>query len=224
MNFIKKIFTGIIDQDVHKQFIRFGNGSYKNKAVIKATKTKEKLKLDMSFEFVNDILNFIAENKGINFSGIIFSKENIDEELGTRGESKKGLFVYETEISPEKIKEIMDKAYFMLLDCDTKSIRLRTKKRLPKPGKGEAKTDNKFCQLELTEKEMIEKATRDFLFDVEEFKKARISHDFVIDEIILPLEEKDFAIIRQKAKRKGKIIRKIAVDSKEMQEEKEFEA
>ena len=56
-----------------------------------------------------------------------------------------------------------------------------------------------------------------------ECKKCKISHVFEINEIIMPEGEKDFAKVREVAKRKGKIIRRIEVDGRECAEEKEFE-
>jgi len=61
-------------------------------------------------------------------------------------------------------------------------------------------------------------------FMLPECKKAKISHTFLIEEIILPQGEKDFSKIREMTKRKGKIIRKMEIDGKESQEEKGFEA
>jgi len=62
----------------------------------------------------------------------------------------------------------------------------------------------------------------EFLFDATEGKKFEISHDYLITEIIPPKDEKDFEKIRILAKRKGKIIRKMNVDGKEIKSEKEF--
>ena len=40
MNFIKKIFTGKFDETVHRQFIRFGKGEYRRRALLNLWKTK----------------------------------------------------------------------------------------------------------------------------------------------------------------------------------------
>jgi hypothetical protein len=96
------------------------------------------------------------------------------------------------------------------------------KKKLPKPGKsGDAKIDDKFCVLEADLKywPQIREA-----FMLPECRKCKISHTFVIEEIILPKGEQDFAKMRELAKRKGRIIRKMEADGQQNSEEKNFEA
>ena len=54
-----------------------------------------------------------------------------------------------------------------------------------------------------------------------------ISHDFFIDKIEVPQElkdSKDFALIREKSKRVGRILRKAVIDEKEFSKEFYFEA
>ncbi len=54
-----------------------------------------------------------------------------------------------------------------------------------------------------------------------------MNHTFIIEDIVVPDElkqEKDFAKVREMAKRKGKIIREIRIDEQIVKEEKEFEA
>ncbi|MBU3906927.1 MAG: hypothetical protein KKA64_01620, partial [Nanoarchaeota archaeon] len=66
-----------------------------------------------------------------------------------------------------------------------------------------------------------------FIFEMPNWKEAEICHDFMIDELVIPEElkkEKDFAKIREAAKRKGKIIRTSVIDGKEIRKEVEFEA
>ena len=115
---------------------------------------------------------------------------------------------------------IRDRVYTMLLDVESEDIKLKIKKKLPKPGKSsEKKVDDKFCVLEadLRYWPQIKEA-----FMLPECKKCKINHTFIIEQIILPEGEKDFAKIREMAKRKGKIIRKLEVDKQESKEEKEF--
>ena len=60
--------------------------------------------------------------------------------------------------------------------------------------------------------------------EVENFKKVEIKHTFDITEIIIPKDEKDFAKMREMAKRKGKIIRELDIDGKKLKKEMNFEA
>lgn len=224
--FIKKLFEGEIDESVHKQFVRFGKGSYSLRAIINVRKN-DKIKVTTSFELANDLVGFVsnlAEKFSIN--GIILSKEPIQ---GLEFKKKNILSCeINKEIKAKDLKELSAKAYATLLDCSAQGISLKMKKKLPRPKKSaELKVDDKFCMLEL-DKKFWEKFHEDFLFDLpHEFKKARIEHTYIIEEIIIPKEiqnEKDFEKIRLMAKRKGKIIRKIVVDGKEIIKEKHFEA
>jgi len=42
MNFIKKVFDESIDEEVHLQFQKFSKGEFRDKALIKAKKSKDK--------------------------------------------------------------------------------------------------------------------------------------------------------------------------------------
>lgn len=215
--FIKEIFNGNGDR-AHNQFVRFGKGKFENRAVLNLQKTS-KIKLRGSFEWANDFVETASELADNKFSGVILSKEKLDLE---NEKTKSGVYHYEvSDINSDKIKEIKNKIYTTLLDGEGEGIILKIKKKLPKPGKGEGKVDDKFCQLEADLKywDKIKEA-----FMLPECKKCRISHTFEINEIIIPKDEKDFEKIRVLAKRKGKIIRKFEVDKKQTKEEKEFVA
>ena len=216
-SFIKRIWQGN-GEETHYQFVRFSKGRFEGRAVLNLHKTS-KIKLKGSFEWANDFVNLANELENMKFSGIILSRE----ELGLENEKKKkSIFQYEvSDIESEKINEIKNKAYALLLNGEGEGIILKIKKKLPKPGKSEKKIDDKFCQLELDLK-YWDKVKDAFMFP--ECKKCKMSHIFEINEIILPQGEKDFEKIRLFAKRKGKIIRKLEIDKKESEEEREFEA
>ncbi len=218
--FIKKIWKGEVDEQVHRQFVRFSKGTFSGRAALSLAK-KDKIKLGGSFEGANDFVIFVAENSEAKFSGKILSKVEIPE-FG-KAKPKSSVFEYLVEnIDSEKIKEISENTYSMLLDAESEGISLKMKKKLPKPGKSnELKIDDKFCILE-SDLKYWEKI-KDF-FMLPECKKAKVSHTYIISEIILPEGEKDFAKIRELAKRKGEILRKEEIDKQERKEEKEFEA
>lgn len=221
MNFIKKIFLGRLDETVHRQFIRFGKGTYGRRALLNIWKAN-KIKIKSSFEFANDFTMFVAELGNFSFNGDIYSKNEIE---GLNGVKKGGKWVYEAKnFTSSQIKELKDKIYCFLLNADEEGIKLRIKSKLPKPGKSEDKIDDKFCQLELDEK-YYEKAKEDFFWDLPEGKKTAVEHKFIINEIILSkTNEKDFAKLRETAKKKGKILRIANIDGQILKKEVEFEA
>jgi len=222
MNFIWKIFHDKIDEAVHRQFIRFGRGEYQKRALLSLWKTGSKVKFKSSFEFANDITFFVSRLGNFSFYGKILSKKPIDE---LQGKKKAGKWVYDVKnITSSQIEELAKEVYYFLLNADSMGIKLRIKPSLPKPGKEEDKVDDKFCQLEIDEK-FYRELKEDFFWDIPECKKAMIEHKFIIKEIILPkTEERDFAKLREMAKRKGKIVRIINIDDKNIVSEKNFEA
>lgn len=215
--FIKKIFTGKVDSSAHNQFVRFGKGVYSGRAAISLWKTG-KIKLSGSYEYANDFV-LLASEFQVKFSGSILSREPLDLD---NEKKKAGLFSYEvSNLAREKIKEIADKVYYMLLDCEGE-VSLKIKKKLPKPGKSEEKKiDDKFCVLEAS----IDKWPRikeAFCWDVDG-KKIKISHTYNIGEIIIPRDEKNPEEMRLKAKRKGTLLRKIEVDGRLEEKKINFE-
>ena len=64
----------------------------------------------------------------------------------------------------------------------------------------------------------------ELFWDLPETKKAKIKHNLIINQIIVPEGEKDYAKIRELAKRKGILIRRIIIDKEETTSKKEFEA
>ena len=55
-------------------------------------------------------------------------------------------------------------------------------------------------------------------------KKAEIAHDFIITDLSIPKDEKDPLKMRENTIRKGKIIRRINVDGRNIVKESKFEA
>ncbi len=217
--FIKKVWQGK-GEEAHQYFVRFSKGKFENRALLVLQKTT-KIKLKGSFEWANDFATIASELASLNFSGTIISKQELPEIAEFLKKKKEGIVQYEVlGVSSEKIKQIRSRAYCLLLNAESPELTLKTKKKLPKPGKsGEGKVDDGFCIIEADLKywNQIKEA-----FMLAECKKAKIAHTILIDSIILPEGEKDFAKIRELAKRKGKIIRKIEVDGVPSSEEKEL--
>lgn len=215
-SFLKKVLAGKSDEDSHRYFTRFGKGEFARRFLLSLNKGN-KIKIKASFEFANDFVKFVRENSNIKFSGKVLSREKVS---GREGRKKAGVFVYEIEQSS---LEEFDNAYFFLLDANNSEIVLKIKKSLPKPGKEAEKIDDKFCLLE-TDLKYWPKLKEAFFWDIPECKKAEIGHTLKITGIILPKGEKDPSKIRELAKRKGAIIRKMTIDGKGSAKEIPFEA
>lgn len=211
--FLRKVIDGKTDPDAHRYFIRFGKGRYNNRFMIKLNFVKGVVKIRTSFELANDLVEFVNSlGKELKFSGLILTKSKID---GMVGRKKAGVFVYEVEKTG--LEEFKD-AYYYLLDCEDPEILLKIKKSLPKPGKDEEKIDDKFCSLDIDIKYWPQ-LKEIFFWDVPDCKKAIIQNDLIINEIEIPDGEKDPIKLRELARRKGKIVRRIVCDDKEISRE-----
>tara|TARA_Y100000034_G_scaffold86406_1_gene103614 strand:+ start:6319 stop:7038 length:720 start_codon:yes stop_codon:yes gene_type:complete len=237
-NFIKKIFEGKeVDELVHSQFTKFSKGEFPARAMIRARNSSGKYTISTTAEYAKDIIMFLAEKLGdkpTQINGAIISALDLegfeyDERKMAMGVRK--YMIYDKEMTGNQIIDLcnkIDKAFFALsfISGDTT---LTIKPKSPKSAKGvssEKKKDKKakidFIKIKTTDKELAD----NLIFDDEaqDFKKIEIKHDIIINNIIFPENEKDFAKIREMAKRKGKIIRKLDIDGKEVVKEAEFEA
>jgi hypothetical protein len=234
MNFIKKIFEGKIDESVHLQFQKFSRGEFRDRALVRAKKSKENYTINTSAEFANDLVRTVAEELGdkkTKVIGCIVStldlkgKINFVEIKQFQGVKK---YVIDYEMSGKEIIKLMNDfpKNFFALTFESDKSKLKIKPKAPKsakPGSGKENDEGPkidFCRLVTSD----EKLGKSFVFDKPDFKEAEINHTYFIDKIIFPEGEKDYAVIREKSKRKGKILRKAKIDGQETKVEKEFEA
>jgi len=227
MNFIKNIFEDKIDSNVHKQFVRYGKGTFQDRALVEVSVSKN-VKIKTSFEYANELVKFLANTikDKVHVSGGVITNKVIDDFTFENIKQFAGVKTYQinADLSKNEILNLMDKhdAQYCLsfsTEYGTLKIKVKTPKSA-KPGKeegDEAKAD--YCTFTCNDLNL----KKEFAFDVKgEFKKFRASHTFIINEIIVPKElENDFARARVEAKRKGKIIRITDVDSKKNEITKE---
>lgn len=234
MNFIKKIVDKNFDDSVHSQFQKFSRGEFKNRAVIKAKNSGGKYSITTTAEFANEFVRIVAEKLGdekVKVTGIIVSTADLTGELEFKGKKQfQGVksYVIESEMGSKEIISLLNKfpKAFFALSFETKNdeTKIKIKAKAPKSGKpgskGEETPNPDFCRLVTRDKKIAES----FVFEKPEFKDALINHTFLIEEIIFPQGEKDFAKIRELAKRKGRILRKAIIDEEEYKKDIEFAA
>lgn len=218
MNFIKKIFENKADDLVHKQFTRFGKGEYER--ALLTLKKSSKLNIKASFEFSNDLVELIIQeaSSNIEISGVILAAHEFNLDLKNEYSKRGKIYKAEIEeqiITKEKLKEIFEKFKFdwLLLNLSADNCSLKCKSSLPKPG-GTLKDD--FCSASFENLNIA----KEFAFDVDNFKVLIIKHIFKIEDLIVNKEdENNFEKARINAKRKGKILRILDVDGKEIKKE-----
>jgi len=231
--FIKKIFEKKIDELVHIQFQKFSRGEFKDRAIIIAKKTGKGYSISTTAEYANELVRAVAEkipeNGKLNVTGAIISTRDLTGELDFKDKKQfQGVkrYIIDTEMNKNEILNLSDKypKSFLGLSFKINETELKIKAKAPKSGKPSSKSDETpkadFCKLKTNDEELVKK----FIFDVDNFKKVEIIHDFIINELDIPKQEKDPLKMRENTIRKGKIIRKINVDGDEKIKEIEFEA
>ena len=234
MNFIKKVFDGEIGEEVHLQFQKYSRGEFTNRALVRVKASGKKYTIYTSAEFANELVRTMAEKLGENKTmiiGAIVSTNDLTGQLDFKGKKQfQGVkrYLIENEMSGEEIISLLDKLpkTFFALSFEVGEDKLKIKPKAPKSSKSKNKDEAPtpdFCKIVTTDKSIV----NSFVFEDSDFKEANINHTFIIDEIIIPediAQEKDFAKVREMAKKKGKIIRNAVIDEQVFKEEKEFVA
>ncbi len=230
--FIKKIFEGNSDNLVHLQFQKFSRGVFKNRAMINAKNSKGRYSVSTTPEYANELVRAAAEvlgDKKTRVSGVVVSTKDLAGKL--RFKEKKQFqgvkqYVMDEEMSGREIMKLCDDfpESFIALSFNAEGNELKIKAKAPKTGKPSAKGDETpkvdFCRLKTEDRKIINA----MIFESQDFKEANVSHDFIIEEIEIPPGIEDPGEMRRLAKRRGKVIRKINIDGKEIVSEKNFVA
>jgi len=238
-SFIKKIFQGKeSDELVHSQFTKFSKGEFPSRAMIRAKNTKGKYTISTTAEYAKELIINLAEKLGekqTKVTGAIISALDLegfeyDERKMAMGVRK--YMIYDKGMTGNEILELcnkIQKAFFALSFDVDENTSLVIKPKSPKSAKGASSNKNPdkkakidFCKLKTNDESLV----KSLIFDDEarDFKKIEIKHDIFVEDIIMPEGETDFAKIREMAKRKGKIIRKLDIAGVEQVKEAEFEA
>lgn len=236
MNFIKKAIDKDVDESVHIQFQKFSKGEFRERGIIEAKKQGSgKYTIKTSVEFANDLVNIMAKKLGsekTKVTGAIVSTSDLVGEIEFKDKKQfQGVkrYLIDSEMSGEEILSLMEKLpkTFFALSFSVGGDQLKIKPKAPKSGKpGKESEDGPkadFCSLKTTD----EKIAKSFVFDKADFISAKINHTFFVDNMVIPEElkgEKDFARVREMAKRAGRIIRKAIIDEVETEKEYPFEA
>ncbi len=233
MNFIRKIAEGKTDEWTKRQFVRYGKGAYEQKALLQITKGKSGNSISSSFEFAPDFAYSLAETiKGkVHVTGGIITTQKLTDEdacvpfSGMKQFAGVKTYLIDTELTKEQIQSLFEK-YFsaqILLSFKTEMGELKTKVKNPKSSKQSAAGENAelpkvdFCSFKTKDMSIVD----DYAFDMpKDFTKAFVMHTFDIEDLTIPKEyEKDFALARLYAIRKGKLIREIHVGEKKIVKE-----
>lgn len=228
---IKKIFSGIFDEEVHSDFLKFGKGEFKDKYLIDGKKQADKWIIKTGPEFANYLVRLALEKaKGkVKVTGVVVSTLQMDISISKDLKQFMGIKQYkvDTETEASVILDLMKKypRAFFALSFVLPDLELKIKPKAPKsakPSTSEKEPKAEFCSLKTTD----EKIAKELFFDTSFVKEVAIKHIVKIDQIVYP---KDFAKmkpedVREQSKRKGVIVRQITADGKVEVREAKFEA
>jgi len=221
MHYIKQILKGNPDDWVHERFIRYGRGEFEA-AILSVKKTGKGVKVSGSWEYASALVEVLASAGGtIEVKGSVFARRDISGALKdflavSKEKKKRGRYSADVsgELDADAFKGLigMIPDALVLADASCGKNRVKCKKKPPKPGSG---LDESFCSADYG-RELLERLREEFLFDVAgEFTEARVSHKYLIKELVPPAGVSDPAKIRVEAKRKGTIERTLVVDGRE---------
>tara|TARA_Y100000310_G_C20645552_1_gene796349 strand:+ start:1087 stop:1797 length:711 start_codon:yes stop_codon:yes gene_type:complete len=232
-NVIKKIFESVNDDEVHNAFIKFSKGTFNDRYLLDAKAQKDKWAIKSGAEYVNTIVEkcLRKSQEKVNVKGVIVSTMNLREEVNFEFERVKQFMgikqlIINTELDRDDLLSLMERLpkAFYALSFKGDDFDLKVKAKAPKGAKPSNKADKEvkadFCTLKTPDKEIID----ELFFDLPEgWKIAKVNHSIVIDNIELPSGVSDPVELREKAKRGGKIVRRVSIDEGDAKEsEKEF--
>lgn len=232
MNFIKKIVDKKEDDLVHLQFQKFSKGTFKNRAVLKVKKSKDKYTINGTGEFINEMVRNMAEKLGsesTKITGAVIATSDLTGKLDFKEKKQfQGVkrYLIDIEMPGDKIIELLDEfpKAICALSFDVGNDKLKIKPKAPKmgvPGKNGELPKTDACKLTTTDKAI----GNSFVFEKDDFKLAEINHTIIVEKIIMPeTDEKDFAKIRELAGKAGRIVRMSKIDDIETVKEYEFTA
>ncbi|MEK6908548.1 MAG: hypothetical protein AABX23_00665 [Nanoarchaeota archaeon] len=220
--FIHKLCSGKTDDLVHLQFEKYSRGLFANKAIVRGKYSKGDYSFVTTNEYASDFVRACAEelgNSSTKVEGVIISTKALPENI-KYGDISQFMGVKKYSISQEltgdQIISICDSVprAFIALSFSTPKSELKIKPKAPKSAKPGTNSDDvkvDFCKLKTKNPEFAKK----LFFEIHEFKTAEARHDFEIKDIEVPKDEKDPLKMRERAVRKGNIIRKLKVNEAE---------
>lgn len=230
--FIKKIFDGASDELVHLQFQKFSRGVFKDRAMVKASRSAKGYSIATTAEYANDLVRLIAHKLGSSsteVNGVVVSTMDLKGKIPSSGLKQfMGIkqYVVSGSMKGTDIIALLDAApdaFFALTFTAGEHI-LKIKPKAPKsakPSTSEAGPKIDFCSLKTPD----EKLVHELVFGAPAgWKSLEIKHVLNITDIEIPANAKTPEEMRKLAKRKGTVVRTMTIEGKQHVSEKSFVA
>ena len=219
--FIHKIAVGKPDGLAHLQFEKFSKGVFKERAMVKCKVSSKRYSISTTHEYANELVRYFAGKLGDKekkISGVIVSTKGLPPSIKYKDVSQfMGVkkYLIEGEMSGKQVSEICDATprAFLGLSFAFDGNEIKIKPKAPKSAKPSSSSDKKepkidFCKIKTNDYEIV----KDLFFDAGSFKQAEAKHTFLIEDIEVPSGENDPIKMRERAIRKGRLVRELVVD------------
>jgi len=210
-------------------FTRYGRGDFDGPScevdVGKAVKFKGTVEYATAF-------GQLASSSGGEYTveGGVFGKIDFRQDLDSTGveyddksKPKQGYYAAQLKgaLPSEVLTGLYDKMHYVnvLLSFQGANAKMKCKKKPPKPG-GEKELEFFSGSMALS---ALPKLKEEVFFGAGDFAKAKVEHRVMIEELVITPGSSP-AEARLHAKRKGKIVRVLTVDGREIRSEHPFEA
>jgi hypothetical protein len=241
MHFITKILKDIVDESVHRAFLRYGRGEYPGPAA-EITKTKAgKVKVRTTYMYQDlpaSILVTLVPAETISISGFLLGYEPLDDvlmDLGFKSEPSKKkprTLLYQSKIDGEYpvkqieplYKEVGPNAYIFLNLTTDIGWRHKVKAKIPSAQKEPPTAERiKFATTQIPpatdfEQALLSELLPDFIDDISsDFSSLLIENTYEIQKLIFPPDMKQVSSkeLRLKTQRSGILRRTLIIDGSE---------
>ena len=247
MHFITKIVNGQHDESLHRHFVKYGKGEFDG-PVISIDNKRKNISMSCTFGYEDLLLGAFAtflQEAEYKVSGVILTHKDETEHLSKfeipsmRYKAPLYKVKVNTQLTKQQIKELItpliyNDYLFLTIKALDKKVKdnFKCKTTFPKPKEQEEGTLPKldFAKTVIQNTEgtiewIVTRAVPEIEADTK-FKKIIVQNKFIINELRLPEDSEKYSAteLRRLAVRVGKVIRKIAIDGKEIVKEYTFEA
>lgn len=230
---LRTIALGKTSDELHGDFVKYSKGMFENKYLIDAKKQKDSWNIKTGPELANTLVRMCLKKvEGeVDVTGVIVATFDVASKASFPISGVKQFMGIKqagvnSKVHPEKILKMMEEfpRAFYALTFSGKDFILKIKAKAPKSAKpvaaGGKEPKAEFCSLKTTD----EHIAKEIFFDFPEFKEIKIKHILNIKDIELPKGLSNPAEIREKAVRKGVLIRIATVDGVQHRKEYPFNA
>ena len=241
MHFITKILNDVVDDSVHRAFLRYGRGEYQGPVAEITTTKAGKVKARSSYMYQDlpaAVMITMVPVETVSISGIVLGYEPLDAVLADLGfeaapsKKKPRTQLFQSQLAGEySVKQVAslysDATGFAYIFCSLKTDMgwsHKAKSKIPSAQKEPPIAERlKFSTTQIPDgtdftKELLHQLVPDFINEIPSgFSKLQIENTYEIQDLIFPPDMKTLSSkeVRLKTQRSGLLHRRLVVDDSE---------